>query len=260
MPLVWVFDMDGTIAESKLPIDDEMADLLGNLLDRGALIAVVSGAGYNQFAKQVSDPLANLWHGTHYRRCRNIILLPLNGSETYLFEGLTSNSWTRVDSSDLTGEEKNLIFDALETALKEASWVPHNPTYGELIEDRGGQITFSALGQKAPLELKAEYDPDQRIRMRIKRHLDPLLPDFDVRVGGTTSIDVNRKGFDKARAVERVMAAMEGLPLESYLFVGDALYEGGNDETVKRLGIPYIQVSGPTETKQVIRKFLDDSS
>ena len=251
--------MDGTRAESKLPIDDEMASLLGEIIDSGAQIGVVSGAGYGQFAKQVTNQLLKHWMDTHDQRCGSIILLPLNGSETYLFEGDNPGQWNRVSTSDLNEEEKTRIFDAFKLALEQAEWSPHNPTYGELIEDRGAQVTFSALGQKAPLDLKATYDPDQRIRMRIKSFLDDLLPDFDVRVGGTTSIDVNRKGFDKARAVEKVMETKPELSLDSYLFVGDALYEGGNDETVKRLGIPWIQVSGPSETKQVIRKILDAS-
>jgi phosphomannomutase len=32
--------------------------------------------------------------------------------------------------------------------------------WGELIEDRGSQITFSAIGQQAPLEEKKRWDPD----------------------------------------------------------------------------------------------------
>jgi phosphomannomutase len=260
LPQVWAFDLDGTIAESKSAIADDMADTLGQLLDRGVLVVIISGAGHNQFEKQMTDRLENLWGGKYYMRCRNLILLPLNGSETYLMEGLSDSGWKRVDSSDLTDDEKTRIFQAFDTALEKAGWTAHNPTYGEVIEDRGGQITFSALGQKAPLELKSKYDPNQKIRLGIKSYLDPLLPEFNVRIGGTTSIDVNRKGFDKAYAVQRVMDAMKELPLESYIFIGDALYEGGNDEPVKRLGVRCIQVSGPQETRQVILKMLKNES
>jgi phosphomannomutase len=260
LPQVWAFDLDGTIAESKSSIDDDMADTLGQLLDSGVLVVIISGAGHSQFEKQVTGRLESLWQGTYYRRCRNLILLPLNGSETYLLEGLSQRAWKRVDSSDLDDDEKKQIFSAFERALEKAGWTPQNPTYGEIIEDRGGQITFSALGQKAPLELKSKYDPDQTIRLRIKKYLDPLLPEFNVRIGGTTSIDVNRKGFDKAYAVKRVMDVMKDLPLESYLFIGDALYEGGNDEPVKRLGVRCMQVSGPAETRQVILRMLNDAS
>ncbi len=41
-------------------------------------------------------------------------------------------------------------------------------TWGEQIEDRGSQITFSALGQQAPIEEKKKWDPDFTKREKIK--------------------------------------------------------------------------------------------
>ena len=255
---VWIFDLDGTLTLSKKPIDIDMATALANLLDAGAMVAIVSGGGFPQFKKQVIIRLQDFWEGEAYRRFRNMIMQPLNGCEVYVFDGAFPGEWRRAQSSDFTEDEKKRIVSALMISLERANWKPRNPTFGEIIEDRGSQITFSALGQEAPLNLKRTYDPDQRIRLHIKMHLDTLLPDFEVRLGGTTSIDINRRGFDKARAVEMVMSLMPRLPLDAYLFVGDALYEGGNDEPVKRVGIATIHVSNPVETRQVIRRLLDD--
>ena len=55
--------------------------------------------------------------------------------------------------------------------------------WGEQIEDRGSQITFSALGQQAPLEEKEKWDPDFAKRKKIKAILDTLIPEFSVRIG-----------------------------------------------------------------------------
>jgi HAD superfamily hydrolase (TIGR01484 family) len=260
-PEVLVFDLDGTIARSKLPLDEEMAHLLQRTIDRGSVIVVISGAGYKQFRNQVLDTLEESWDkGFTYRRLRNLILLPLNGSEVYLFEGFPAK-WERILSSDFSEKEKQQIFDAFEKALFQSGFKQSTKTYGELIEDRGGQITFSALGQQAPLELKKEYDPDHQKRLVIKKHLDVLLPDFEVRIGGTTSIDVNRKGRDKAYGLDLVLSNIIGPTYDQFLpkclFVGDALFEGGNDESVKRLKIPCHQVETVSDTKELIQNLLD---
>jgi HAD superfamily hydrolase (TIGR01484 family) len=261
IPEVLVFDLDGTIARSKLPLDEEMAYLLRKAIDRGSVIIVISGAGYNQFRKQLLDPLEAFWEeGFNYRRLRNLILLPLNGSEVYLYEGFPAR-WERIVSSDFNEKEKQQIFDAFEEALPQSGFKQQSKTFGELIEDRGGQITFSALGQKAPLELKRKYDPDHQKRLVIKKHLDNLLHDFEVRIGGTTSIDVNRKGRDKAYGLELVLRNIIGPTydqvIHNCMFVGDALFEGGNDESVKRLGIPCHQVEMVSDTKELLQNLLD---
>lgn len=50
------FDLDGTLAESKAPLDDEVAGLLAALLSF-AQVAVISGGDWPQFKKQVVDRL-----------------------------------------------------------------------------------------------------------------------------------------------------------------------------------------------------------
>jgi phosphomannomutase len=47
-----VFDLDGTLAESKSAIDAEMAKLLDSLLDL-VKVSVISGGAWLQFEKQV---------------------------------------------------------------------------------------------------------------------------------------------------------------------------------------------------------------
>ena len=51
-----IFDLDGTLAKSKSPIDKEMADLLSSLLEV-AQVAVISGGNWSQFEKQVLNHL-----------------------------------------------------------------------------------------------------------------------------------------------------------------------------------------------------------
>ena len=120
-------------------------------------------------------------------------------------------------------------------------------------------ITFSAFGQEAPLSLKTTWDPNGTKRLHIKKYLDAYLPEFEVRVGGSTSIDVTKKGIDKAYGIKQIEKHLE-IPQNAMLFIGDALFEGGNDYPVKALGVDCVEVSGPDETKKIINKLISGAN
>lgn len=128
-------------------------------------------------------------------------------------------------------------------------------TWGEVIEDRGSQITCSALGQEAPLEEKKKWDPDYSKRKNIKLMLDKLLPGFSVRLGGTTSIDVTKLGIDKGYGIQKLRDKLN-VPIKKMLFIGDALFPGGNDYPAKEAGVACIQVRDVEETKRVIETLI----
>ena len=96
---------------------------------------------------------------------------------------------------------------------------------------------------------------DQAKRRKIKAILDPLLPGFSVRFGGTTSIDVTRLGIDKGYGIHKLRDVL-GIPLTEMLFIGDALYPGGNDRPAKDAGVTSIQVRDPDETKRVVETLV----
>ena len=93
---------------------------------------------------------------------------------------------------------------------------------GTILEDRGSQITFSALGQEAPLDAKRAWDPTGEKKAALRDAVAPLLPDLEVRSGGSTSVDITLKGVDKAYGMKR-LAEMTGIALEEMIFVGDRL-------------------------------------
>ena len=127
--------------------------------------------------------------------------------------------------------------------------------WGELIEDRGSQITFSALGQQAPLDEKKKWDPDFAKRKQMKAFLDKSIPEFSVRLGGTTSVDVTKQGIDKAYGIRKLRDIL-GVAISEMIFIGDALFPGGNDYPAKEAGVVSIQVKGPHETKRVIEAII----
>jgi len=238
-----VYDLDGTLAESKSPLDAEMAGLLHDLLGI-VKVAVISGGAWKQFEEQL---LSNL---PHDERLTNLSLLPTCGTQFFRYGA----DWKKVYSEDLAADEKAKIESSLEKAVSQAGFKPQK-LWGEQIEDRGSQITFSALGQEAPLDEKDKWDPDFAKRKKIKAILDTLLPEFSVRMGGATSIDVTKPGIDKAYGIRKLRDILD-LPLKDMIFIGDALFVGGNDYPAEEAGVVSIPVRGPSETKRVTEAII----
>ncbi len=239
-----IFDLDGTLAESKSPLDPEMAGLLGALLDV-VQVAIISGGDWPQFDKQA---LAKVPAGARLDR---LVLLPTCGTKFFRF---VDGSWTKLYSEDFTADERRRTVAALDTAIDRSGFKPAQ-TWGDLIEDRGTQITYSALGQQAPLDAKKAWDPDFSKRKKFKEILDPMIPDLSVCLGGATSVDVTKPGIDKSYGIRKLVEIL-GIPIEEMLFVGDALFPGGNDAPVRDTGVRSIQVRDPDESKRVIETFI----
>lgn len=242
-----IFDLDGTLAKSKSPIDKEMARLLNNLLDV-AQVAIISGGDWPQFEKQVLD------HLPKKTLLKKLSILPTCGTKYYHYK----KDWQQLYAENFTEEEKKKILESLHSAIAEAG-IEIKKTWGDQIEDRGSQITFSALGQKAPLEKKKGWDDDFSKRKKIKKPLEKSLKGFSVGMGGTTSIDITKPGIDKAYGIHKLKEILD-IEIPKMLFIGDALSEGGNDHPARKTGVDCIQVRDSDETKRIIQTIIMCSS
>ncbi|HEY9583767.1 MAG TPA: HAD-IIB family hydrolase [Candidatus Paceibacterota bacterium] len=238
-----VFDLDNTLAMSKLSIDSKMSKLFTKLLDIRK-IAVISGGGFGQIKKELLDMLPE------NSNFQNLHLFPTDGGAYYRWNG----KWEPVYINSLSDDAKSKIKEAVFETLEETALKTENPM-GELLEDRGSAMVFSGLGQEALLENKQKWDPDESKRFLIKKILDEKLPDFEVSVAGTTSIDITRKGIDKAYGI-RKMVEYINVPLEKIVFIGDALFPGGNDNAVIETGIKIVSVRDPEDTKKIIKEII----
>jgi phosphomannomutase len=234
------FDLDGTLAESKQPLSDEVAALLARLL-AVADAAIISGGDWPQFEKQIASRLPagavreRLW------------LMPTTGTKLYRF---ADGAWRRAYADLFDADERARILAAFDRALADAGLADER-IWGERIEDRGSQITFSGLGQQAPLDAKEAWDPDRAKRTALQATLRAALPDLSIHLGGTTSIDVTRKGVDKAYGLRR-LSEESGIALAQMLFLGDAIYLGGNDYPAFTLGLDTVKVRDVAETIAVV--------
>jgi phosphomannomutase len=238
-----VFDLDGTLALSKSPIDSEMSRLLDRLL--GLIkVAVISGGNWPQFQKQV---LSRLSIGV---TLNNLSILPVCGTKYYCYD----SGWKKLYEDNFTETDRALIIGALQQAISDSGLLPVKK-WGELIEDRGSQITYSGLGQEAPLKEKQLWDPDFSKRLVLKKMLDKSVPDYSVTIGGATSIDITAKGVDKAYGIAK-LHEKQGILTDEMIFIGDALFEGRNDEPARKTGATCIKVRDPEETKRIIEAIL----
>lgn len=241
------FDLDDTLAASKSPLEPEMAAALLRLLEV-AEVCIISGGNYTQFQNQVlrvldidDEALLSRLH-----------LMPTCGTQYLRFE---QGAWAQRYAEVLSDDEKSRALESVERNARALGYWEAE-TWGPILEDRGSQITFSALGQQAPVDAKAAWDTDGAKKGALRDAVALELLDLEVRSGGSTSIDITKRGVDKAYGMRKLVEAT-GIALDEMLFVGDRLDEGGNDYPVKAMGVVCIAVHGWSDTVGVVEGLLE---
>ena len=236
----YFFDFDNTLTRSKSPILPEHETILARL-SRGADVVIVSGSSEKNIWSRLTDRSA----GGYYS-------LTQNGNRAY--DKDRSLLWERL----LSAEQKEAAQRFVALARK------HTPTdvpdEEDLLEDRGCQIAFSFVGQHADIALKERFDPDFSRRRAVLRDLEAALRELEeahgleITIGGTTNLDIYLKGKNKGHNVEELIK-LKGWRPEECLYIGDALFPGGNDETVVGI-IPTHSVRDYRETYHYLESQL----
>lgn len=224
------FDMDGTITRAKSLITPEMFSALQSLKKEHDVI-IVSGQNLENIKRQTLD-------FPSYYLCQ---------SGNHALDFSTGKEYWRRELSD---EQKKAIMDHIASLPR--IWAVRDEN--DLIEDRGSQISYSLLGHHENVDKKEAFDPAGAKRKKILAD-HPLVSNLvEVRVGGTTTLDYVQKGINKGYNVREFSKKM-GWDMNECIYIGDALFQGGNDDTV--LGVcDTLQVSGPEETLEAINKII----
>lgn len=245
-PRLVAFDLDDTLAPSKSAIDPRIGRQLIALAER-VEVAIISGGQLAQFTTQVVDRLPDASAAT----LSHLHLLPTCGTQYYR---ITPDEIVTVYAHTLTDDQKSRARAAVEgEARRLGLW--ESETWGDILEDRGSQITFSALGQRAPLEAKVAWDPTGEKKSALRSAVAELIPDLEVRSGGSTSVDITHQGIDKAYGMRR-LAEQTGIDLDDMLFVGDRLDPDGNDYPVLAMGVTCRAVDGWEQTAEFLDALL----
>lgn len=248
------FDLDGTLADSKFPADKRMAQLLVQLLDKFE-VCIMSGGKFQQFDKQLLGRMK-----ATPKQLEHLHIMPTCGTRYNVYDA-PHQKWREVYAENLTEDEKQRIIAALNKGFDDLHY-REKQTWGDCIEDRQSQVTFSVYGQdvvdalgQEGVRLKYAWDPNTKKKQELRDYIAPLIPEFEVRVGGVTSIDVTKPGIDKAYGMNKLMEIL-GLKKTDILFIGDRLWQGGNDYPVKAMGIDSLQISKWQETALAVEAIL----
>jgi hypothetical protein len=248
-----VFDLDGTLAPTKSIMDSEMSDLVDQLLQKKKM-AIIGGGKLQLFKHQ----FLNQFKG-HKSLYKNLSLFPTTGTVFLRYNG----AWKKVYEHNLSKAEIKQIYSAFRQVFNEIGYQPPKKIYGRQLENRGSQVTWSALGQdvvkilgKKGVELKNKWrDENTGLKLKIAAHLKKYLPKLEVHAAGHTSIDITKKGIDKSYGLHQMEKYLK-IKIKDMLFIGDAIFPGGNDYAVTKTAIDYCQVKDPEETKKIIRALL----
>lgn len=218
------FDLDNTVTRSRSKIAPQMHELLRSLPQD---IIIISGASVDQIRFQMDG--------------MPCYLMGQNGNHAVFG---AEELWCDLLSSDEIAEIQAHI------ASLPRTW--DVPNEDDLIENRGSQVSYSIYGHHAPVADKERFDPDQEKR-RMLLSANPLVSEtIEVKIAGTTCLDYFRKGRNKGYNVARLISHRRWNKDEC-LYFGDALYPGGNDETVIGV-IETAQVTDPQHTYETLQR------
>lgn len=233
------FDMDGTLTRSRSEINDSMTAGLRALIVNGADVIVVSGATKEQIIKQIGE-ITN-----------DVVVMSQNGNHA------ESPTGCMLWRNELTDAQKSGVFDLVRKMISHTDISVEDTS--DLVEDRICQISYSLIGHNARLEDKEMSDPEKIIRKgllcRFETDVEGLKRlGVQARIGGTTCVDftTSHKGDNVKRLVEYM-----GWEQNECVYVGDALFEGGNDHSVVGV-IPTLAVDSPEECEDVICSFAEE--
>ncbi len=235
-----IADVDDTICESCQLVSDEMAQEMTRLTNQGFQFAFISGTKSASLQRMISSKLKKQHHilgttGTNYT------LVKEDGSTETIYK------------YSLTDEEKQEILFAFDKLIEKYN-IHSLTTKEDQVQDRDSQITLSAIGRHAPTEAKANYDPDGKIRLEWVKYLKNYLDKnkYHLKIGGTTSVDITKKGFDKEWGIKK-FAEHQNIIFDQILFFGDKLYPGGNDYPASKI-VECISVTNPNDTLENLKQ------
>lgn len=228
----FIFDIDGTLTESRTKITTEMSIALQELLKKGDVVAI-TGQGITSMKPQLEGAPEGI-----------VLMLQSGNSCEY---------WNNL----LTQEQKDRILHHIAIIRTDYSHLFTKVDKEDLIEDRGSQITFSFIGHHAELDIKKAFDPDSTRRIGCLENIPFVDEEICARAAGTTCIDYTLKNGTKGKNLIRLMKLKDWKP-EDCVYIGDKISPNGNDGTVIGVIPNLISVNSPEETLEIIKNLYEN--
>lgn len=247
-PKAFIFDMDGTLTESRRCITEQTLSALKRLSP--SKLYLVTGSDMVKVVEQMgSDVLLERFervmacNGTRVWNCNLDMDDEMLSYEPELIHKVSlTDYYSQADVNHIVS-----------TLLKLAADNHTKYKTGTFVEWRDSQINFSLIGRNCTLEQRDDYAKwDDKSGERDKA-IEQLREAFkgwglSFRKGGQISIDITRKGWDKSYALQSIKESPEDC-----VFFGDRIEGNGNDSDIAVLCGAYHEVSGPEETVEIIK-------
>ena len=256
MDNIFIFDVDGTLTPSRLPMTDEFAKFFNEWIEKRKFY-LVTGSDLPKLQEQMCYFDINA--EAIFTCCGNQMWKPDPSIVNISAELIYDNNF----------EVPRKLKKLLGTILSNSQY-PHR--YGNHIEDRGSMVNFSIVGRDCTQEQREEYykwDKEKGERKIIAQAVKEKFPDLDAVIGGQISIDIYPEGNDKSQVLEKIKSHIN---LDShtktyadtfeYIFIGDGIENGGNDYPLAKLmnetnNCSSYHTTGWEHTKKILEKLSD---
>ena len=249
-----LFDLDGTLSESREKIGQEIPDLLESLSDEYA-IGIVSGSGIDFISEQISDAFSEKFMS-------QLIIMPCNGTKRYQWK---DGEYVCVFDSDMVDEVGRVEYSDLLSRLLREQYKFMMDTHisldctGTFFDYRGSMLNWSPMGRNGNKETRrtfVKFDRENNYRFEViedlKKYTNSQRIKVEIKLGGDTSFDIFPVGWDKTFCLRHLDSSIEDIR-----FFGDRCFPGGNDYEISRVVKKSHQVSGPDETSRILRTILE---
>lgn len=242
-----IFDLDNVLVESKFCLEKDTVSLLKSLL-KNNYVAILTGASWKQVQKQVIEPLA----GTELELLNNLYLLPSSGGS--LYQVWSKYGWLPIWENFLQKSDIDIITRSIEKV--KSNFQQPDKLWGKQVDIRESQITFSPLGQRAPTEEKASWDPALvKRRGYVQALIQDLPQDYEVRLGGFASVDITIRGLGKKYAIDRLIQHLH-ISRDDIIYVGSCIFDDGVGSVAQEIDLKSVVVANQEETKAWIKSAL----
>lgn len=242
-----ICDVDNTVCESCTVMDPSVADaIVRSTNESDYTYGFMSGTDNKELMRIVGVPLLA-------RGIKRFILMGNSGS--HVMTVTDKEVKEEYQHGLISPEDKSTIIQALKDAIVKFK-LPCESDNDDQILDRGTQITLSCIGRTAPKELKDKFDPEAHFRSQIIKYIEPHIPGYTIRSGGTTSIDILVGEFDKGQGLELYFKDLgSDIGPGGTVFYGDSFSPTGNDYPAARI-VECIKVGNPHEFRESIEKYF----
>jgi hydroxymethylpyrimidine pyrophosphatase-like HAD family hydrolase len=251
---IYIFDIDGTIAESGKPVDLEMLNLLVELKKQTSCELALCGGG--KFEKACEQVLNSKLFDYIFAEC---------GCD-YRKYNPEINQYEVIQEKNIRSHKLIKEFNVLiKHCLRFISEMEYN-LGGHMIDIRKGIVYVSLVGMTATDEERNEFIKLDKVhgfrnelisQLEILLHLYKCQNQIQIMIGGAVGITIMPIEHDKVQILDYLDLSVYKL----IAYFGDKYEIGGNDHTIMKHPKVYAyKTTNPEHTKKLILNILETNS